>query len=132
MSRYNPPPYSPHYDFIAMRPMTIGGADLQRGDKIPKSEFSEQRLRQMFDARMIAPAGFAEFPQPAYLNNGKGKADKLRAEIEREEGEGADAAKPAKPAAPQRAAPKKPVAASKPQVRGKKPQPKPAKRKRAA
>lgn len=85
MSRYNPPPYSPHYDFIALRPMTIQGVEVQRGEAIDKSHFKEQRLRQMFDARMIAPAGFAEFPKPAYLDLGRGKADKLAKEIAAEE-----------------------------------------------
>lgn len=121
MGRYNPPPYSPHYDFIALRPMTIQGVDVQRGETIDKSHFKEQRLRQMFDARMIAPAGFADSPKPAFVDLGLGKADQLRAEIEREEAEarknpapkGEGDAQPrsdAKPAAPQRARAAKPPA----------------------
>lgn len=82
-------PFSPHYDFVAYRPVKIDGVDYAPGDVIDKSKISERRLMQLYTMRTIAPAGFADSPKPAYLNNGLGKADQLRAEIEREEAEAA-------------------------------------------
>jgi hypothetical protein len=87
-----------------------------------KTQFTPLRLRQMYESRMIVPAPFGDAPPPRYLNNGLGKADQLRAEIEREEkeapknsapkGEGnAQPRSDAKPAAPQRASAAKPSAA---------------------
>lgn len=113
-------PFSPHYDFVAYRPVKIDGVDYAPGDVIDKSKISERRLMQLYTMRSIAPAGFADSPKPAYLNNGLGKADQLRAEIEREEAEAAKNLKgegdaqprsDAEPAAPRGASAAKPSAA---------------------
>lgn len=104
-------PFAEESEFVWTRPGISNGVPVEAGSLVDKSVFTPTRLRQLYEARRIQPAPFGEAKPPKYLNNGLGKADKLRAEIEREEGKGADAAKPAKPTAPQRGRAKKPAPA---------------------
>ncbi|MCL4715469.1 MAG: hypothetical protein KJZ75_11210 [Hyphomonadaceae bacterium] len=126
-------PFSPQYDFVAYRPgLKIDGVEYEVGQMIDKSKISERRLMQLYTMRSIVPAGFADSPKPAYLENGRGKADQLRKEIEREEGEGKDAA--SVPTAKSGADAKKPAAAASPAAAktvGSKPAAKPSKSPRA-
>lgn len=115
-------PFAAEGAFAWNRNTVHNGQPVKAGDPVNTEAFTLVRLRQMYDARMIVPApGFAG-RAPAYINNGVGKADKLRAEIEREEAEQSSAkgeshAQPrsqAKPAAPRGANAKKFAAAAKP------------------
>ncbi len=114
-------PFSPGGEFVWNRKLTHNGEETQIGQAVDKALFTPLRLRQLYESRMIVPAPFGEMPPPRYLNNGLGKADQLRAEIEREEAEAAKNPAPkgegdaqpqpdAKPAAPQRARAAKPPA----------------------
>ena len=67
MSRYNPLPFSPDYAFTALRPLQIAGVSYAAGDPIDASAISEQRLRQLYDARKISPHA------PEFLFNGAGE-----------------------------------------------------------
>ncbi len=132
-------PFSPHYDFVAYRPgLKIGGVEYEVGQMIDKSKIDERRLMQLYTMRSIVPAGFADSPKPAYLENGRGKADQLRKEIEREEKSQADNAKGKGHAAPARPAKKVVRPAKKPAAAPKSPaakktsrQPAPAAKQRA-
>lgn len=64
MARFNPLPFSPLYAFTALRPMTIAGVAYQIGDAIDKDSIAPIRLRQLYDARKIAPHA------PDFLFNG--------------------------------------------------------------
>lgn len=117
-ARYVMLPFTPLYDFIVERPMTIHGRTYARGDTLDKTDLSERLLRQLYEQRKIIPSpGFGGNPAPRYLNNGLGKADQLRVEIEREEAEqnsvkGEGDAQPrsdAEPAAPRGARAAKPA-----------------------
>lgn len=122
MSRhYHQLPFSPAAEFVVERPMTIYGQALDRGDRLPKEKLGERRLRQLYEQRMIAPSPF-EAPPPAFLNNGRGKADQLAAELAKEEApailaylEGESDGEAARvPAAPRRADAAKSAAAAQP------------------
>lgn len=72
MSRFiQPLPFSPHYDFVAARVVTINGQNLVPGDPVDTSDLSVRRLRQMYENRMITPvapaslAGIASAQEPA-------------------------------------------------------------------
>ncbi len=91
MRRHNPLPYSPHLAFLVSRAFTFEGRDLKPGEPFDASQVTEQRLRQFFDARLIAPTGFAAQNPPAYLENGRGLADKLAEQLKTEEGSDDDA-----------------------------------------
>lgn len=79
-------PFAAQGAFVWNRSTVHNGSSVKPGDAVNTEAFSSIRLRQMYDARLIVPApGFADSPKPAYLENGRGKADQLRAEIEREE-----------------------------------------------
>lgn len=82
-------PFSPGGEFVWNRKLTHNGEETQIGQAVDKALFTPLRLRQLYESRMIVPAPFGEMPPPRYLNNGLGKADQLRAEIEREEAEAA-------------------------------------------
>lgn len=82
-------PFSPGGEFVWNRKLAHNGEETQIGQAVDKALFTPLRLRQLYESRMIVPAPFGEMPPPRYLNNGLGKADKLRAEIEREEAEAA-------------------------------------------
>lgn len=114
-------PFSPGGEFVWNRKLTHNGEETQIGQAVDKALFTPLRLRQLYESRMIVPAPFGEMPPPRYLNNGLGKADQLRAELEREEAEaaknsvkGEGDAQPrsdAEPAAPRGARAAKPAAA---------------------
>lgn len=83
-------PFSPAFDFVWLRECTLNGQPVKAGDPVDKTQIDERRLRVLFQTRRIAPAGFAG-PAPAYLENGRGKADALARELAAEEkGEGGD------------------------------------------
>lgn len=84
MSRYNPLPFSPEYAFTAMRPMQIAGVSYAAGDPIDASAISQQRLRQLYDARKIAPHA------PDFLFNGAGEAPATPANGQDQSAGGAD------------------------------------------
>lgn len=85
MNRYvHQIPFAAEGAFVWNRNTVHEGQAVRQGDPVNNAAFTSVRLRQMYDARMIVPAPFGG-PPPRYLENGRGKADKLRAEIEREE-----------------------------------------------
>lgn len=103
MNRYvHQIPFAAEGAFVWNRATVHDGKPVKQGDPVNNAAFTSVRLRQMYDARMIVPApAFGHAPPPAYLENGRGKADKLAREIAAEEstqGKGADA----KPAAQSR------------------------------
>lgn len=56
MSRfYQPLPFSPAYDFMAAKPVTLNGHVLNPGDPVPKDGLNPRRLRQLYEARIITP-----------------------------------------------------------------------------
>lgn len=110
MSRhYHPLPFSPGGDFVWNRRTTRDGQPVNVGDPVDKAAFTPLRLRQLYESRWIVPSPFAG-PPPAFLAAGAGVADRLAAELAKEEKgdgkrvpaapSGADAAQPAAAAAP--------------------------------
>lgn len=121
MNRYvHQIPFAAEGAFAWNRNTVHDGKPVRQGDPVNTAAFTATRLRQMYDARMIVPApGFANSPKPAYLENGRGKADALAREIaaetSTEKGVDAQRAQPrpaAKPAAPPRASAQKPAPAA--------------------
>lgn len=127
-------PFSPLFDFVWTREVTLNGETVPAGAPVDKTQIDERRLRVLFQTRKIRPAGFEDGVKPGFLELGKGKADQLAAELAIEEGSsetegegddpdasvqaeegGADAEKPA-PAAEKASAKK--VDKSKPAARG--------------
>jgi hypothetical protein len=69
MARFSHPlPFSPLYDFMACKPVTINGAAYQPGDRMSteaRDGLGERRLRQMYESRLITP--IPPEPVPALL-----------------------------------------------------------------
>lgn len=56
MSRFaHPLPFSPDYDFQAVKPVTLNGQAYTPGDRIEKGDLGARRLRQLYEARIISP-----------------------------------------------------------------------------
>lgn len=80
MSRFiQPLPFSPHYDFVAARVVTINGQNLVPGDPVNKADLGERRLRQMYESRIITPVAPTELPV-APKKQGKKKAAEAQQE----------------------------------------------------
>jgi hypothetical protein len=138
--------FTPNADYVWAQDGRFNGEPIQAGDPVDASLIAPRRMEALYDLKKIKPApGFGDAPPPRYLNNGLGKADQLRAEIEREEAEaaknsvkGEGDAQPrsdAEPAAPRgaRAAKPAPALGKKPAERlGSKPAQKPAPKRAAA
>lgn len=78
-------PFAEESEFVWTRPGVSNGVPVETGSPVDKSIFTPTRLRQLYEARRIQPAPFGAAKPPGFLNNGKGKADKLAAEIAAEE-----------------------------------------------
>lgn len=77
MSRFiQPLPFSPLYDFVAARVVTINGQNLIPGDPVDKEGLGERRLRQMYESRIITPVAPAVIPE----TNKKAPKKKLAAQ----------------------------------------------------
>lgn len=61
--RINTLPFSPHYDFIARKPLTISGREYRRGDMIDRAIVPERILRAMYEQKLITPKA----PAPSVL-----------------------------------------------------------------
>jgi hypothetical protein len=87
--------FTPNADYVWAQDGRFNGEPIQAGDPVDASLIAPRRMEALYDLKKIKPApGFGEAPPPRYLNNGLGKADQLRAEIEHEEAEAAkDSAK---------------------------------------
>lgn len=80
MSRFiQPLPFSPLYDFVAARVVTINGQNLNPGDPVDKEGLGERRLRQMYESRIITPVAPEVIPVPT---NKKGSKKKPVAELQ--------------------------------------------------
>ena len=88
---YHTLPFSPGADFVWNRRVMHEGAETNVGERVNKDAFSELRLRQMYEMRMITFAPFGDAKPPSFLNNGKGNADKLARELAKEEAASAKA-----------------------------------------
>jgi len=87
MSRFiQPLPFSPLYDFVAARVVTINGQNLNPGDPVDKEGLGERRLRQMYESRIITPVApevIAE-PTPKKASKKKPAAEPVEAALEPE------------------------------------------------
>jgi hypothetical protein len=82
--------FTPNADYVWAQDGRFNGEPIQAGDPVDASLIAPRRMEALYDLKKIKPApGFGDAPPPRYLNNGLGKADQLRAEIEREEAEAA-------------------------------------------
>lgn len=82
-------PFSPAGVFVWNRTLTHHGEIKRPGDPVNNSAFTPVRLRQLFERRMIIPAPF-DGPAPAYLDNGRGEADRVAAQLAKEECDAVD------------------------------------------
>lgn len=118
MSRFHHMPFAPGGEFIWNRRVTHEGQTTEIGQSVDKSKFTPIRLRQLYEGRTIIPAPFGDGGPPAYLDNGKGEADRIAAQLAREEqGDGGqlDQSRPqAKPAPAKMPYTKKPAPAAAP------------------
>lgn len=90
--RFHPLPYAPAGAFVWNKERRVHGVTVRPGDSVDKSLFDERRLRALYEQRTIVPAPFGEEPAPAYLENGRGEADRVAAQLQNEEGGDEDAA----------------------------------------
>lgn len=68
MARTHLLPFSPHYDFVVVRPMTIDGVRLNPGDQMTSDQrdsLGERRLRTQYERRVITPVAPGA-PAPVY------------------------------------------------------------------
>jgi hypothetical protein len=82
--------FTPNAEYVWAQDGRFNGEPILAGDPVDASLIVPRRMEALYDLKKIKPApGFGDASPPRYLENGKGKADKLRAEIKREEAEAA-------------------------------------------
>ena len=52
-TRNHRPPFDPRCEFVHSRSGSVGGLHVIAGEQVEKSDITDRRLRQMYDARMI-------------------------------------------------------------------------------
>jgi len=62
MSKHYQMPFTPHQDFVCVKPFVMGGRAYERGDEVDTKGIEGRRLRQMYEARMVDGKARTEAP----------------------------------------------------------------------